>query len=69
MTTNLQTDPLPVNRAARVLGVPARWLRDECESGNLPCLRADRAILIHVPTVASMLAERAKRGAEVPDED
>ena len=53
-------EPLPLHIAARHLRVPARWLRDEIEAGRLPALRAGRAILIHVPTVAAFLAERAK---------
>ena len=55
-------EPLPVNKAARCLRVPARWLRDEIEAGRVPGLRAGRAVLIHVPTVARLLAERAKTG-------
>ena len=54
------SEPLPLNKAARCLCVPARWLRDEVEAGRLPGLRAGRAILVHVPTVAQLLAERAK---------
>lgn len=53
-------EPLPLHIAARCLRVPARWLRDEIEAGRLPALRAGRAILIHVPTVSVVLAERAK---------
>ena len=54
------TEPVPLNVAARCLRVPAHWLRDEIEAGRLPALRAGRAILIHVPTVAALLGERAK---------
>ena len=53
-------EPLPLGKAARCLCVPAKWLRDEVEAGRLPGLKADRAILIHVPTVAKILTERAK---------
>lgn len=53
-------EPLPLHLAARHLRVPARWLRDEIEAGRLPALRAGRVTLIHVPTVAAVLAERAK---------
>lgn len=53
-------EPLPLHIAARHLRVPARWLREEVEAGRLPALRADRVILIHLPTVAASLAERAK---------
>ncbi len=53
-------EPMPLNMAARCLRVPARWLRDEIKAGRLPALIAGRAILVHVPTVAVKLAERAK---------
>lgn len=53
-------DPLPLNIAARCLRVPARWLREEIEEGRLPALIAGTAILVHVPTVAARLTERAK---------
>jgi hypothetical protein len=57
----LPTDPVPLNIAARCLSVPAYWLRQEIESGRIPALVAGRAILVHTPTVAQMLTERAKR--------
>jgi len=53
-------EQLPLNLAARCLRVPAHWLREEIEAGRLPGLRAGRVILVHVPTVAMLLAERAK---------
>lgn len=56
------SEPLPLHKAARCLRVPARWLREEIEAGRVPALRARRAILVHVPTVARLLAERAKAG-------
>ncbi len=54
------SDPLPLNLAARCLRVPARWLREEIEAGRLPALIAGRNVLVHVPTVAALLAERAR---------
>ncbi len=51
---------MPLNIAARCLRVPARWLRDEVTAGRLPALSAGTRILIHLPTVADRLAERAK---------
>lgn len=59
------TDPLPLNLAARCLRVPAGWLRDEVEAGRVPALIAGRSILVHVPTVAALLADRAKGGEGV----
>jgi hypothetical protein len=53
-------EPVPLNVAARCLRVPAGWLRDEIEAGRLPALIAGSAVLVHVPTVLCLLAERAK---------
>lgn len=63
-TKQLPSEPLPLNLAARFLRVPARWLRDEIEAGHIPALVAGRSVLIHVPTVAAKLTERAKGGAK-----
>lgn len=60
-TRALPDKPLPLNKAARCLCVPAAWMRDEVNAGRLPALRAGRAILIHVPTVARLLAQRAQQ--------
>ena len=62
------SEPTPLNRAARLLRVPARWLREEIEAGRIPALVAGRATLVHVPTVAAILAERAKLERVVADE-
>lgn len=58
--TPFPDDPVPLNIAARCLRVPARWLRNEVHTGRVPALIAGTAILIHVPTVLPLLAERAK---------
>ena len=58
-------EPVPLNVAARCLRVPPNWLKREVEAGRLPALVADRAVLIHVPTVARRLAERARKGEGV----
>lgn len=57
-------ETLPVNKAARCLRVPVRWLREEVEAGRVPALKAGRAILVHLPTVATILTRRAA-GEEV----
>jgi excisionase family DNA binding protein len=54
------SEAVPLSVAARYLRVPARWLRDEIEAGELPALRAGRAVLVHVPTIAALLSARAK---------
>lgn len=68
VTKQLPSDPLPLNLAARCLRVPARWLRDEIEAGRIPALIAGRSVLVHVPTVAALLADRAKGEAVVDRE-
>jgi len=60
VTTEHPSDPVPLTLAARFLRVPARWLRDEIEAGRIPALIAGRGVLVHVPTVAALLAKRAK---------
>ena len=52
-------EAVPLNVAARHLRVPARWLRDEIEAGNLPALIAGSKVLVHIPTVAALLVKRA----------
>jgi len=66
MVTNpTSSDAMPLNLAARCLRVPARWLREEIQAGRIPALIAGRSILVHVPTAAALLAQRAKGESEV----
>lgn len=60
VTKQTPSDPLPLKLAARCLRVPARWLREEIEAGRIPALIAGRSVLVHVPTVAGLLMQRAK---------
>jgi excisionase family DNA binding protein len=50
---------LSLNRLARRLGVPARWLREEADAGRIPCLRAGAHYLFAVAAVQAVLARRA----------
>lgn len=54
---------LPAGQMARYLRVPVRWLREEAESGRVPCLKADRAILFDPEAVECALLARARQGA------
>lgn len=54
---------VPHSDAARFLGVKAAYLAAEIKAGRLPGLIAGETILVHVPTVAACLAQRA--GARV----
>lgn len=51
---------LPLNRAARKLGVSARWLKAEAEAGRIPHLRAERRYLFDLAMAAEALAERIR---------
>jgi len=56
---------VPLGPAARLLRVPAKWLRAEAEAGHLPCLKAGNAILFDVATVQERLLQRARgQGAD-----
>ncbi|TWT79125.1 hypothetical protein CA13_05230 [Planctomycetes bacterium CA13] len=58
---------LPLRRMASRLGVPAAWLRDRAEAGEVPALRAGSRWLFRpdvvVPVVAAMAAPESKGGA------
>lgn len=53
---------LPIAVVARQLFVPVTWLREECEAGRIPCLKAGRRILVDAQLVESLLIERATAG-------
>ena len=59
-TPHYPEESVPLNVAARCLRVPRQWLRLEIIAGRLPALVAGSATLVHVPTVAAILTERAK---------
>ena len=44
---------------ARVLHLPASWLKHEADNGGIPCLRIGRRRLFNLPAVKTVLAERA----------
>jgi hypothetical protein len=46
---------------ARVLKVPAAWLKREADAGRVPCLNADGRYLFNSDAVERVLAERAGR--------
>lgn len=45
---------------ARRLRVPAKWLRAEAESGRMPHLKADSALLFDPDAVDRVLRERLR---------
>ena len=53
--------PVPLAEASRILGVPPKWLRSEIIAGRLPGVQADKTCLVHVPTIARILENHARR--------
>ena len=53
---------LKVGAMARAVGVPARWLRAEAESGRIPSLKAENVFLFDPDVVINLLAKRAREG-------
>lgn len=51
---------LPLRRAARRLGVPAKWLREQAEAGKVPGLRAGNRWLFLPDAVTEAIEEMAK---------
>jgi hypothetical protein len=60
---------LPLAPTARLLGVPATWLRGEAEAGRIPHLKAGGALLFDVDLVEQLLLERARRPAAGKEAD
>jgi hypothetical protein len=54
----------PLGSAARMLRVPASWLRQEAVAGRVPHLAAGKRLLFDVPTVARILQRRATKDAQ-----
>ncbi len=57
---SVDTELLPLARAARRVGVAARWLRAEADAGRVPCLRAGARYLFDVRALTQTLARRAR---------
>jgi hypothetical protein len=58
---------LALGPTARLLSVPAAWLRAEADAGRLPCLRAGPKYLFDVDTVERLLLERARQNNQEAD--
>jgi hypothetical protein len=59
----------PLGPTARLLSVPATWLRAEADAGRLPHLRAGSSYLFDVDTIERLLLERARQGCQDKKED
>ena len=63
------TDLLTLPRMARRVCVTQHWLREEAESGRVPCLKAGKRLLFNPTAVQEVLAEKAARTREGGDDD
>ncbi len=50
---------LSLDRLARRLRVPAKWLREQAVAGRIPCLRAGSRYLFNATAVEDCLAKQA----------
>ncbi len=55
---------LSLPRAARRVGVTARWLRDQAEAGRVPHLRAGTRYLFDLAALTEALCSRAAQPHE-----
>jgi hypothetical protein len=51
---------LPLGPTARIICVPARWLRDEALANRVPRLKAGKALLFDIQMVERVLLKRAR---------
>jgi len=65
MSTIPPLRPVTLNQAARALGLPHDWLREEARAGRIPCLRAGERFLFDLEQTRRIVIERARRG-DVP---
>ena len=54
-----------IDRAARYLGVPRHWLRDEAKQGRIPFIKTGKMIMVHLDMVEKELVEQSK-GNQTP---
>ena len=47
-----------LGRAARRLGVTARWLRSEADAGHIPCIKAESRMLFEWDALRQALLSR-----------
>lgn len=60
---------ISVEAAARQLGLPCAWLKDEVQTGRISAIRAGRRLLVNPAEVERVLLERAQKvRGEVTDE-
>ena len=55
---------LSLSRMARRLGVTQHWLRDQADSGKIPCLKAGNRYLFNPVAVQEALAAKAAQSRQ-----
>ena len=61
--TTAPTSFLPLDVVASRLGLPCKWIRDQADTGTIPCLKVNGRRLFDLESVRDALVERA-RGAK-----
>ena len=56
---------LPLGATARILHVPATWLRHEAQAGRIPHLKAGKSLLFDPDLVERLLLERARQPVDL----
>jgi hypothetical protein len=52
-----------VRTAARLYGLPIKWLKDQAKAGNVPALIAENQVLFNADILSNWLDEQARQGA------
>jgi len=66
MSTIPPLRPVTLNQAARALGLPHDWLREEADAGRIPCLIAGDRYLFDLDLLREIVMERTRRGDGPP---
>ena len=54
-----------VGKLARLLQLPAAWIKEEALAGRLPCLKIGRRLMFNAEAVRRALLDRAAKTTEV----
>jgi hypothetical protein len=66
MNTYPPPRPVTLHKAARSLGLPIDWLREEASAGRVPCLRAGDRYLFDLEQLRELILDRVRRGDGPP---
>jgi len=63
------SDLLSLPRMARRLGITQQWLRDQADTGTIPCLKAGNRYLFNPVAVQEALAAKAAQTRQGGDDE